>query len=357
MNSYLIIFILVSFVALVSNKRGKLLGTFVIFLMLSFFAGTRTENVAPDFYLYEHLFSQSVKSTKDFIDTYPYLEWSFIIIPNFLKLIYGNINDVINGSFLVFAFLGVFIKMWVINRYSKHFFFSVFLYFGFIFLMSDMITIRAGVASGFFLLSVFYFEEKIYAHVIAFILLSLIFHYSSVICIFIFLLLRFNVSYKSLFIIGILAIFIAVIKIDILNVLGLGRFFPKIDMYSEIQKKGGVDQLNVFNFRILFSLFFIVIFWIYYKKLSSVKFFDALFKIHIISVILFFLFSNLNMTFSIRIFEYLTIVQLILFPLIIDIFGKKIKIISYIILIIYGIIQYYYLIEYSKLFNNYESWL
>ncbi len=357
MNPYLTIFVLTSLIAFVCNKKGKVAGALIICIILSVFAGTRTESVAPDYYLYEYLFSLVGRSTRTFIETYPYMEWSFIIIPNFVKLLFQQSTDIVNGSFLMFALLGVSLKMYAINKYSSHFFFSVFLYFGFIFLMSDMITIRAGVASSLFLLSVFYFDEKKYTHVMILIALALIFHYSSVICIFVLLALRFNVGYKLLFTMSIIAIVIAVLKIDVLNMMGLGRFFPKIEMYNQIQKKGGGDELNLFNFRILFSLFIIVIFSMNFKKLITIKYFDTLFKIHIISVILFFLFSSMNMTFSVRTFEYLTVIQVILFPLLLDIFDKKLKLIPYIILILYGIMQYYYLIELSKLFHRYESWL
>ena len=348
---------MVSLLALFAFRTLKGIITIIIVIVLVLFAGTRTVSVAPDYELYEYLFSQVLISTRDFVELFPYLEICFVIIPNLLKFFFQDHSTVVEMTFLIFALLGVSIKMWTIYRYSSYFFLSVFLYFGFIFLMSDMITIRAGIASGLFFLSIFFINDKKNKKVAVLFCIALLFHYSSVICLFIYVLLYRKISYKTLLIMSLFAVVIAVGKIDIINLIGLGRLFPKIEMYNEIQRKGGVDQLNLFNFRILFSIFIIIIFSVHYKKLRALPHFDNLFKTHFISVILFFVFSTLNMTFSIRTFEFLTIVQLILFPYLVNIFPKKIRFIPYFILIAYGIAQYYYLIDYSKIFNTYESWL
>lgn len=357
MSAYIIIFFLTSLLAVFGLKKLKGISTIAITLLLVLFAGTRESSVAPDYKLYEYLFSEVLWSTKDFVANFSYLEYCFIIIPNIIKAFIDSNSAVIEITFLVFALLGVSIKMWTLYRYSSNFFLSVFLYFGFIFLMSDMITIRAGVASGLFFLSLFYIEKKEYKKILACFIGALLFHYSSVVCLLIYFLLYRNISYKNLFVMAFVGVVIAIAKLDIVNLIGLGRFFPKIELYNEIQRKGGGDQLNLFNFRIIFSLLITAIFFINYKKLKVLPYFDNLFKTHIISMILFFVFSTLNMTFSIRTFEFLTIVQLVLFPYILNAFPRKLRILPYALLIAYGIGQYYYLIDYSKLFSTYDSWL
>jgi hypothetical protein len=104
-----------------------------------------------------------------FRDTHVYLEmiatyddlWmaepTFWIINQFNQLLLGG-NDQI--FFLIYAILGVTIKIIAINRLSSLPLLSVYLYICLYFVLHEMTQIRAGVVSALFLLAVYHIAKK-----------------------------------------------------------------------------------------------------------------------------------------------------------------------------------------------------
>ena len=92
--------------------------------------------------------------------------------------------------FVIYASIGVTCKIFAIKRLTSLLFLSLVIYISNVYLLHDMTQIRAGVASGIFLLAIRPLaEHKIFRYT-ALILLAALFHYSSLL-----LLPRYDVRY------------------------------------------------------------------------------------------------------------------------------------------------------------------
>ena len=353
--TYYLFFIATSILALAGNYKFKNIVVTILIIALALFAGTRND-IAPDFRMYRDFFRFSEDSYKKFIDNNVTLEPVIYIIPNFLKLFFGSKNDIINGSFLCFAFLGVATKLIAIKNHSNNFFLGFITYFSYLYLMMEMITIRAGIAAGVFLLSLPYLYKGLYKKSLLMMCLSMLFHTSSVIFFVIFIVIRLNINIKYYYCSLILSFILIATKVNLLTLLLLDRVFPKVKAYLDLMEKTKEEDVNIFSFRILIALFMTVFLGFYYDKLKKIEGFEILFRIHIISLFLFFSFSVTASVFSIRTFELLSVAQLLLFPMLTYAFAPKFKYIAWVILIVFSLAQAYYMIDISKYFEQYKSW-
>lgn len=323
--------------------------------MLTIFAGTRLD-VDNDYFLYKYFFQYIPESFNAFKENFDNLEISIFLIPNFLKFFFYNQSDIVNGSFFTFALIAVSLKIYSINKYSDYFLLSFIFYLSSLFYMHEMTTIRAGVAAGILLLSTNDFEKKNTISFLIKMIFAMLFHYSSaliIICYFIiFKLKKIKYYYYGL----VISICFAITKINILTLLLIDRLVPKVKIYLELQEKINENKVNVFNFKILFSLFILLLLGSQYKKLIEIKYFDILFKLHILSIIIFFALSPTAIVFSLRSFELLSIVQVLLAPMILHLFPKKFKYIGVCIVLVFSGVQLFYIISIQDIFKPYQSW-
>lgn len=354
--TYYLFFVATSILALAGNYKFKNIVVTILIIALALFAGSRTE-IAPDFKMYKNFFRFSEDSYKDFVENNVTLEPIIYIIPNFLKLFFGSKTDIINGSFLCFAFLGVATKLIALKKYANNFFLGFIIYFTYLYLMMEMITIRAGIAGGVFLLSLPYLYKGMYKKSFLMMCLAMLFHTSSVIFFVIFFLMRLNINIKYYYYSLLLSFILIATKVNLLTLLLLDRVFPKVKAYLDLMEKTKEEDVNIFSFRILIALFMTVFLGFYYDKLKKIEGFEVLFRIHIISLFLFFSFSVTASVFSIRTFELLSVVQLLLFPMLTYAFAPKFKYIAWVILIVFSLAQLYYMIDISEFFEQYKSWL
>lgn len=343
------------FVALISaGSIPKKVKLFLLFFILSFFAGTRLD-IDSDYGLYKYNIRYVESTIKDFANRSSPMEWCMYIIPNSIKLVIQSKIEIINYSFLTFAFLGVGIKLIAINRLTPFFFLSIILYTSNLYFMQEMTTIRAGVATGIFLWSIKDIEEnrnKVFFVKLGF---AFLFHYSSIVFVIAWLLHKFNVKYKWLILGLCLAMLVPILNLNFIEILHLNVISDKADAYTKIQEYED-KKLNLFNFKIVISLFYLIIFYWQRNKIA-VQGFDLLLKIHFLSLILFFLFSTTGLTFSLRTFELLSIIQVILYPLIILCFISKLKILGYLLVMGTSFIFFYYNIFIADFLKEYTSWL
>lgn len=336
-----------------SNKFTKLSISCFVGVILVLFAGTRTAEVGRDYAEYSRLFSLYKSLAEINLEAFILYEPSILILPQLLKILFGS--NYLNLTFLTFAILGVGIKLKAIYR-SQFYFLSLLIYCTNLFLGQEMITIRAGVACGIFLISIKDIEEKKHLSFFVKIGLAYLFHYSSIVFFVIWILERLKVKYKLLTLGLLISIFIAVLKINILTLLKLDILFPKVGTYLALIEIEGGDPVNVFNFRVLFSLLFLFLFLFKIKILANNNFFNILLRIHFVSIILFFVLSPTAMVFSLRIFDLLSVVQILLFPYVICLFKEKI--VGYLLVAFYCCVNFYYIINISQWFETgYSSWL
>lgn len=353
--TYYVMFFITSICALLGNSKNRNLALIILIVILTLFAGTRLD-IDNDYHMYFKLFQYVEKNTKDFNNREVPLEWCVYVFPHFFKLLFTNKIEVARFTILLFAILGVSIKLTAIKKYSNFFFLSVILYVSNLFIMQEMTTIRAGVASAIFLLSIGDIEEKKDKNFLIKILLCFFFHSSSIIFIIIWLLLKAKINIKYLYVAIGFSFVSAILKINILTLLFLDKIFPRVEIYIKMMEWMKEDETNIYNFRILFALGMVVLFGLFYKKLKEIKYFDILYRIHIISICLFFLLSTSAQVFSIRTFEVLAVVQILLYPMIIYIFKPNLMYIGWIIIIAFSLLQIIYLIDVVDIYKPYKSW-
>jgi len=354
---YLLFFIFASLLSLLYfNKKQSKIILYILGIFLILFAGTRNSDVSSDYDAYEFMFSSAVNNIADYFYDFSITELSVFIIPQFAHSILISEVDYVRLSFIIFALIGVSTKLKVLSN-SDYFFWGMMIYLSNLYLGQEMITIRAGVASGIFLLSI---KDIVNKNDKAFFIkmgFAFLFHYTSILFILIWALIKFRISLKNYLWGLVISLFIAFNNINILSLLLINRIFPKVNIYLESAGIEGNDTINVFNFRIIFALLITLFFLFSYKKYKDNNYFEVLFKIHVFSLIVFFALSSINKVFSLRSYELLSVIQLLLYPMILQIFQQKFKIIGYFVILAYCIFSFYYFLEITTLFNPYNSWL
>lgn len=352
--SYYLLFIFASFISLFENRR-KLLSV-VLIVVLALFAGSRYY-IDSDYSLYYNYFIYTEKSAVDFMNRPLALEWCMYFFPNLFRFFFDHRQSVAFASFMLFAFLGVGFKIAAIQKYSEFFFLSVILYVSNLFFIMEMTTIRAGVAAGIFLFGLQYLEKRQHWKFLITLLCCLFFHSSGIVYVLVWALITARTKLKYYYIILAASVGIMILKVNILSLLLLDRVFPRVKIYFEIMQWQKEKSVNIFNFRVLFALVIIVSFMGFYRKLKNKPYFDLLFKTHLLSVSLFFAFSNLSQVFSLRTFDMFSVVQILLYPMFIYIFSPALKIWGWVIIILFSMLQIYYFVEVSEIFKVYRSWL
>jgi len=337
-----------------ADRSIKFIVTIILFLILVLFAGTRTSIVGRDYEEYKRLFSLFDGWGSFDTEAFVLYEPAIIIIPQLSKFIVGY-SWYLNFTFLLFAMLAIGTKLIAIRK-SNIFFLSIIIYCSYLYFGQELITIRAGVACGFFLLAIDDIVKKNDKLFFLKIGIAYLFHYSSFVFIIVWIIERLKVSYKLLYFGIVFSLIIAFLKVNLLTLLRLDIIFPKVKMYLILLELETDIPVNVFNFRILFSLLFLFLFVSRISVFSKMKMFPILIKTHMLSIILFFSLSPTAMVFSLRIFDLLSVVQILLYPYLIYLFKQRI--VGYLFIFLFCLINYYYIFYVSEWFmDGYKSWL
>lgn len=133
-------------------------------------AGFREIGLDPDSENYEYSFHHYYQSTEMGM-----VEPSFTLISAILNVFTDNVHLL----FLVYAFLGVTIKLYTFKKNLQCIFVPMMLYISFYFVLHEMTQIRAGVVSALFLLAVYHIAKKEKRKALLLIIVGSFFHYSS----------------------------------------------------------------------------------------------------------------------------------------------------------------------------------
>ena len=133
-------------------------------------AGLREIGLDPDSENYEYSFQHYYQSSEMGV-----VEPSFTLISAVLNVFTDNVHLL----FLVYAFLGVTIKLYAFKKNLQCIFVPMMLYISFYFVLHEMTQIRAGVVSALFLLAVYHIAKKEKRKALLLIIVGSFFHYSS----------------------------------------------------------------------------------------------------------------------------------------------------------------------------------
>lgn len=147
---------------------------FFLYILMGFvmvlIAGLREIGLDPDSENYEYSFQHYYQSSEMGM-----VEPSFTLISAILNVFTDNVHLL----FLVYAFLGVTIKLYAFKKNLQCIFVPIMLYISFYFVLHEMTQIRAGVVSALFLLAVYHIAKKEKRKALLLIIVGSFFHYSS----------------------------------------------------------------------------------------------------------------------------------------------------------------------------------
>lgn len=348
-----IIVSLVSSLSIFKSKNTKYIAV-VVFVLLVALAGFRGQ-VGRDYTLYIKYFNALTSDNFDYFgNKFLFYEPSNYALPYLLKLIFGR-EYFIQLCFLLFAFLGVYYKMKAMEM-SNSFFLSILIYLTNFYLLHEMVQIRAGIASGIFLLSIKHIYNRNFGKFLLYILWACFFHYSSALYLFLYFLNP--ASLNKIWWIIVLSSFsiLSLLGINIFDLTVLS-FIPKIQAYIELMKAGGDFVLiNVWT-SFAFLINFLLTFFLLLKSsllIDKNKYFIILLKINILSIIAYMSFASMPV-FAARVSQLLGVVQIILFPIIV--YAFKEKIIPYTIIVLISLSFFYYYFIQLDFFKPYYTWI
>ncbi len=232
----------------------------------------------------------------------------------------------LNQSFItllfVMALIGVSIKLWSILKLTNLIWSSIMVYISNIFILHDMIQIRAAIASGILLVALYYKIHKKLSYFIMCSIIAVMFHYSAIIIFPIWFIKLNNIDQKKYLLLIPLGY---VISISGLNISKIFSYIPiaEIQMLLRIYSNSFDTHINVLNAMQLSRCIICVIFWIKVRKLATIQPAIILFlKIYTIGLFIFVALSDLPVA-AFRISELLLIVEIILLPYIAFTFINK----------------------------------
>ncbi len=307
-------------------------------LVLALVVGLRPDDVDCDYSNYLALYNNESDELT--------VEFTFQLIASFVKAFFDDARVM----FLIYAVLSVSLKAYVIKRYGVPVFLAVLMYFCTSFILHDFNQIRAGVATGFFLLALTYLESGKRVCFFLYAIIATMFHYSAIVGVFLFFLSfkplsRFQfIFYGSIVPLAYVMYFLG---INVFYMIPIPYFEEKMETYEALQRTAGAYEVNVFNLVLLTKIAMAYFLYFNTRLLESEnKYFPVLIKVDMLSIAAFVVFTGVPIL-SFRISELLGVVEVVLYPMIFYVF--KPRWVSTLIVILLALILFLIYIFY----NNY----
>lgn len=312
----LIFFVFIFFVAFYPprNEQAKKSLFWLVGICLAVNAGLR-ESVDLDYVGYLSYYNS--------VENGLALEPTFHIISYIVRNI---LFDNVIFLFLIYAILGVILKMIAIKQLTNLWFLSLLIYLSFLYILQDMTQIRAGVATGILLLCIKPLYERNFKRFILYVIIATLFHYSALLILPLWFLKPVKINtllYASLIPIAYCCHFLDISFSRLLPLIPIDAIQNKAQLYIDITKNMQNEQTNVFNIIQVLKCF--VSFFLLWKiNLITVhnKYAPLLLKIYILSAVFFLLFSDIP-GLGFRGSELLGIVEIIVIPLMVYAFSPS----------------------------------
>jgi hypothetical protein len=289
------------------------------------------------------------------IDDFFGAEPTFFILNRINKIVFNGYTQTL---FLIYAAFGVCIKMAAIKKMSIYPFFSIFIYICTAVVLQEMTAIRAGVAIAVFLYAIPDVVNKRLSSYIFKTLIAIMFHYSAIVMLPIYLLNSERINIKRFIIFPLIGIFFSAfpnLLIYALDVLGLFSPFgisEKIRTYIMLLEDDVFTNFNWFNPYILSLFVFYLLCLSRVNKINRIasKYSIVFIKILAIQLFSFYFFSAVPV-FAWRIAQFFSIGLIVLIPDIIATFrNKTIPIIFAVSWLLFSLYSFTY--KYTFIFNE-----
>ncbi|MBQ4904490.1 MULTISPECIES: EpsG family protein [Alistipes] len=254
---------------------------------------------------------------------------SILVEPAFL-LIRFLIRDIcgggITGLMFVYAIISVTIKFVAIKRYSEFIFPSLIIWIGNLMILQDMTQIRAAAACGILLLSIGALYHRNWLHYFGWVLLATMFHASALLMLPLWFLSSDRINrgiWTCVILTGYLLSLNGIYLTSLISFVPIEFIQEKFLIYSvEITDdgNGGANILGLFQITRIGIFLFLL--WNIHKIQPHNRYSVLLLKIMACGLTALPLFRN-NLTAGLRITEFLTCVDILLFPMVIYLFSPK----------------------------------
>lgn len=323
MFPYYIIFIFLAFSsfseALYLKYQQKILLLIIIWFVLTVFAGLRYDN--PDwgayYSFYEEIATGSGRGSSDI---------GFNLLCKLLSL-FSN-NPIV--MFIIVAGLAIGLNLNSFRKYSSSFLICTLFYFVHLYVLREMIQIRAGLASAICLFSIRFLADKNYTKFVFVWLLAISIHFSAIIFGFVYFFRIINPPVRRLkylllacLVIGLIYPFGQILK----KIVGLeGIDMGRINDYVAYGDEKYGNQLGIFsNINTVKYLMICSLLFLFNKKLSRVnKYYSVILYSYVIGVCWLLLFNDFSIIGA-RLSNILTSVEPILISYICLLFAPNSK--------------------------------
>lgn len=278
--TYFIIFLLLSLFAVLffknSNNKSYHIAYFITLLIFIFIAGMRYE-IGVDYFAYQYNFENSLtindffKSPRIFIKQFQTLEWEplYKLYVIFLRTITKESQIL----FLVTSIICTTLLFKSMNYFTekKYRFFSVLIYFSFVYMFQEMHALRQALAACFFYYALIHKCENNNVKALIYTLIAVGFHYCMILFIPIIFLLNKKINVKIQIIILAICTFIFIFNVrwltSILNL--ISTVIPEATVAIKLATYASSDALER-PFFITFILYFLPYLFLLYcdKKLN-----------------------------------------------------------------------------------------
>jgi hypothetical protein len=280
----------------IENKKVLMIA---IWLIMALVVAFRPEDM-PDRYDYIMFYKKGGER----------FEWGYSVLTDFLRMLNFNVYFYL----FFFASISIGLKLYAIVKMTPLIWGSLMVYVSHIFILNDAIQMRAAIAAGFLLFSIYYSYKRELIRFLLVTILAFCFHYSSIIIVFVWF-LNGKRSYRYLYIGLLLASYAIVNTITLSNYIELIPFLFVQNAWSMYNAELGGEYADIFSLGAFLRLFMSLFSFIFIDKISKKnELFILLAKVYAISIVIFVLFSDFKVV-SLRLSLLLQVVEVLLIPM------------------------------------------
>lgn len=315
-------------VAYSKDKRFSAALRVICTLGLVAFAGLREIGIDQDSYGY--LLYYNLSDGRMSLSAEP----TFVLLSSVVRAI--SIDHGFRLLLVVFALLGVTLKVYAINKISEHFWLSFITYFSYFFFFHEFTQIRAGVASGLILLSLYWVFHRNLSMFLFLIGVAALFHFSALVALPIYF-LRNDLGRSIKVMIGLaipLGLVFRGVDLNFASMLPSELISSKIEVYNKLSETADL-RLNIFNLFYLVKYILLYVLLLFSDRIAEKsKMFPLMLQMYALSMF-FYIALSFNTAFAMRISEIFGVVEIVLIPTLI--YAVPVAAIGVAAILLYGV--------------------
>lgn len=313
-----VILLLIALADEVLNERSRKALFVLTWIVLLLAAACRERYLDADHGVYLKLLSNAPSWHLLFSAPLSYIkgmtsEISFSALASFVnQYLGGDIRYIM----VIYAVIGVSIKLFAIRKLTEFYFTAILIYACNFYLLHEITQIRAGVATGFLLLSLPHIINKDFNKFLLMMAIACFFHYSAIFGLVLYFIRTDKIDITLWVSLIAIALVLYVTTYDIITLMqkvNIPIFSEKVSTYVAMQQKMNV-HINVLNVFILVQMILSALIYYFRNELMEQnKYTILMLKMNLLSQFCFYCFGSIPV-FAFRLNEFFGVVQIILIP-------------------------------------------